>query len=81
MKSLTITIDEPNAALWFNLPPAVQKLLAEKALDALLNGRMFPSGPDKLELAIDLAEAGVDAETISKLSHLDRSIFEGFMPK
>ncbi len=81
MKSLTINMDDPNAAVWFNLPAAIQKLLTEKALDALLNGRMFPSGSEKLELAIDLAEAGVDAETISKLSHLDRSIFEGFMPK
>ncbi len=81
MKSLTITLDEPTSPLWQNLPPAIQKLLTEKALDALLNGRTFPSGPEKLELAIELAEAGVDADTIERLTFLDQSIFEGFMLK
>jgi hypothetical protein len=81
MKAFTITLEEPTAELWLNLPPPAQQLLAERSLRAILNGRMFPSGVDKLELAIDLAEAGVDAEIISTLSHLDRSIFEGFMSK
>lgn len=78
---MSIDIEDPKNALWLTLPPAAQKLLTEKALNALLNGRMFPSGPDKLELAIDLAEAGVNAEAITILSHLDRSMFEDFMPK
>jgi len=81
MRSMTLEIEDPENAVWTSLPPAAQKLLTEKALNALLNGRMFPTGTDKLDLAIDLAEAGVDAETISKLSHLDRSIFEEFMPQ
>ncbi len=81
MKSMTIEIEDPQNSLWWTLPAEAQKLLTEKALNALLSGRMFPSGPDKLELAIDLAEVGVNAETISKLSQLERSMFEAFMPK
>lgn len=81
MQTLTIEIEDPKNSLWLTLPVAAQKLLTEKALNALLNGRMFPSGSDKIELAIDLAEAGVNAEAIAVLSHLDRSLFESFMTK
>ena len=78
---MTITIDEPKGALWLRLPQAAQKSVAEKALNALLNGRLYPTGIDQLELAIDLAEAGVDAETISTLTRLESSLFESFMAK
>jgi len=78
---MIIEIDDPKASMWNSLPPAAKRKLTERALNALLSGRLFPSGTDKLDLAIDLAEMGVDAETISTLSHLDRSLFEGFMPK
>ena len=79
MKTLQIEFEEPNLDVWRNLPTNAKKLLTEKALNAILNGALYPTGTDQLELAIDLAEAGVDAEAISKLTHLDKSIFEAFL--
>ena len=79
MKTLMIEFDEPNVELWKVLPPDVRQRLTEKALNAILNGDPYPTGPDQLDLAIDLAEAGVAADTISRLARLDKSIFEGFM--
>ena len=80
MKTVTIELEEPTARVWQKLPPACQKLLTSKALNAILNGEPYPTGPDQLDLAIDLAEAGADVDSISKLTGLDRSVFESFMP-
>jgi hypothetical protein len=81
MSSLLVEFRDPNARIWQNLSPAARQLLAEKALNAILEGVPFPTGPDQLELAIDLAEAGIDAESISRLSQLDVSTFQAFMKK
>lgn len=80
MKTITIELEDSAAALWKMLPAACQNRLTTKALTAILNGDPYPTGPDQLELAIDLAESGVDADLICKLSRLDRTVFEGFMP-
>lgn len=48
-------------------------------IKAILNGSLYPTGVEQLELAIDLAESGVDPAIISQLSRLDRSVFEGFL--
>ncbi len=81
MKTSSIAIDKPQLALWENLPIESQQALASKALNALLKGTLYPTGSEQLELAIDLAEAGVDADTISTLSRLNKEVFEGFIPK
>lgn len=59
MKTVTIELEDSTAAMWKRLPAACQNLLTTKALTAILNGDPYPTGPDQLELAIDLAEAGV----------------------
>ena len=79
MKTLTIQVEEPAAQLWQTLPSAAQKLLTTNAQTALLKGELYPTGTDQLELAIDLAEAGVKPEIISKLTRLDQEIFASFL--
>ncbi|MDX2130373.1 MAG: hypothetical protein SFU91_15160 [Chloroherpetonaceae bacterium] len=75
----TITLDDQLAKRWLSLPQSAQKILAEKSIKAVLEGQVFPSGIEKLELAIVLAEAGVKREEISFLTHLEAEVFEDFM--
>jgi hypothetical protein len=79
MKSLTIQIEDPILATWKSLPPNCQTLLTSKALNAILKGIPYPTGADQLELAIELAESGVDANVISQLTRLDKSVFDSFL--
>lgn len=78
---MTIEFEEPSFELWRNLPASCQQMLTSKALESILKGEPYPTGPDQLYLAIELAEAGVNAETISKLTRLDFEIFSEFMPE
>lgn len=78
---MTIELEEPSSEIWKTLPQSCQRLLTSKALDAILNGEPYPTGTDQLDLAIDLAEAGVKADTISKLTRLEPEVFSEFMPK
>ena len=79
MKPVNINIEEQLADRWEKLPQKTRQSIASKALNALLKGSLYPTGPEQLELAIELAEAGVDTETISQLTHLDKELFENFM--
>lgn len=79
MKTVTVELDEPSSNIWKSLPTESQKLLTGNMIKAILNGSLYPTGVEQLELAIDLAESGVDPDTISQLSRLDRSVFEGFL--
>ena len=79
MKTVTVELDEPSSNIWKNLPTESQKLLTGNMIKAILNGSLYPTGVEQLELAIDLAESGVDPAIISQLSRLDRSVFEGFL--
>jgi hypothetical protein len=79
MKSLTIQIEDPILSTWKSLPPECQNLLTTKALNAILQGIPYPTGSDQLELAIELAESGVDADVISQLTRLDKSVFNAFL--
>ncbi|HTH54475.1 MAG TPA: hypothetical protein VL728_00430 [Cyclobacteriaceae bacterium] len=81
MKTMTIELEEPSSEIWKTLPQSCQQLLTSRALDAILKGEPYPTGTDQLDLAIDLAEAGVTADTISKLTQLDPEVFSQFMPK
>ena len=81
MKTLIIEIEESIAQTWQQLPPAAQQLLTTHALEALLKGELYPTGTDQLDLAIDLAEAGVPIDIISKLARLDKDIIEPFIKK
>jgi len=81
MESLNIEIQDSQKRVWNILPEAYRTSIASKALNALLDGRIYPSGSEKIELAIDLAAAGMDAETISLLTHLEKEVFENFMTK
>jgi hypothetical protein len=81
MKTLTIQIEDDTAKMWQTLPIEAQKILTSGALSALLSGELYPTGTDQLELAISLAEKGVASETISKLTRLDRDVFEPFLGK
>lgn len=79
MKTVTVELDEPSSNIWKSLPTESQKLLTGNMIKAILNGSLYPTGVEQLELAIDLAESGVDPAIISQLSRLDRSVFEGFL--
>jgi hypothetical protein len=81
MKTITFEIDDVKSDIWQTLPPVCQNLLANKALNSILSGVPYPTGTDQLELAIELAENGIDASVITKVSGLDRSLFESFMPR
>lgn len=81
MKTLTIEVEEPTAQMWQMLPPAAQRVLTSNVLNAILNGELYPTGTDQLKLAIELAEAGVSPEIISKLTRLDMDLFEPFVKK
>ncbi len=81
MKTLTIQIEDDAAMMWQTLPVDAQKILTSGALSALLSGELYPTGTDQLELAISLAEKGVASETISRLTRLDRDVFEAFLNK
>ena len=81
MKTLTIEVEESTAQLWQMLPQPVRQSLTAHALSALLNGHLYPTGTDQLELAIELAEAGVSPEIISKLTRLEYESFEAFLKK
>ena len=74
-------MEDNDNQLWQTLPIDTQRLLTSQALNALLNGELYPIGSIQLELAIALAEAGVAAETISKLTRLDSELFAGFLKK
>jgi hypothetical protein len=58
-----------------------QQNRSPKAVSSLLNEDLYPTGADQIELAIELAEAGVSAETISKLTRLSPELFEAFIKK
>jgi len=79
MTKVIIEIEDLKSDIWKTLPPICQNLLTNKALNAILNGTLYPTGADQLELAIELAENGVDPEVISKVSGLHRNIFESFL--
>ena len=81
MKTLTIELEEPLAALLEKLPLAARQRLTSSAIEAILNGGLYPTGTEQLELAIDLAEAGVDAGIISKLTRLAPEVFQDFAKK
>ncbi len=79
MKTVIIELPVPSAELWGKLSAESRQLLTEKALSSILRGDPYPTGTEQLELAIDLAEAGVEAEVISKISGLAPELFESFM--
>ena len=79
MKTLTIEIEEPTAIVWQMLPPAARQSLSARALTALLKGELYPTGTDQLDLAIELAEARVSAEIITKLTRLNIDTFKSFI--
>ena len=83
MKTLmTIEVtDEGAANIWKKLSSKDQQKISSRAVSALLKGDLYPTGSDQLELAIDLAEAGLSPEVISKLTRLRPEIFEAFIKK
>lgn len=78
MKKVEVTLNEDEASVWSQLPKVCQDLVAEKAVQAILNGDLYPTGTEQLELAITLAEYGVDPQLVSRITRLDTSVFEAF---
>jgi hypothetical protein len=81
MKTVTIELTEPTANLLEKLPEMARQQITTSAIEALLNGTLYPTGSEQLELAIDLAEAGVESDVISKLTRLEPELFESFTKK
>lgn len=79
MKTLTIEMPDPSADVWRQLSPPIQQLITSRALSAILNGNLYPTGSDQLDLAIELAEAGISPDVISKISGLTEDMFKAFL--
>jgi|GEM_PF-2163104 len=79
MQTLNVDIDENQLETWNHLPENLRSVMVSRVLNALLSGQAYPSGPEKLDFAIELAESGVDTETISKLTHLEIEVFQDFL--
>ena len=82
MKTVTtIEVSEGGTEVWKALSAAEQQKLSSQAINALLNGSLYPTGTEQLELAIDLAEAGLPAVLISRITRLEPEAFEAFIEK
>lgn len=81
MKAFTIELEEATARELEKLPNQARQLLTSKAIEHLLQGTLYPTGSEQLELAIDLAEAGVAEQTIEKLTRLHADAFLAFLQK
>jgi|JI102314A2RNA_FD_contig_21_15386903_length_466_multi_6_in_0_out_0_2 hypothetical protein len=77
----TIEVTDTAARIWEKLTPEDQQKISSRAISALLNGELYPTGTDQIDLAVDLAEAGLPSEIISKLTRLNPEIFESFIKK
>jgi hypothetical protein len=74
---LNISEDET----WEALPADCRLSIAGKAVNAILRGELYSSGTEQIELAITLAERGVNEEIIGKITRLKPEIFEAFITK
>ncbi len=81
MSILNVKINEIDLPIWQQLSVSCQQLLATKVLHSFLNGQLYPTGTEQLELAIELAENGADELVISILTRLDKEAFENFIVK
>ncbi len=79
MSTININIDDPLMETWEDLPAKSREAITSKTLNAFLNGTLYPTGTDQIELAMELAEAGVNADTISKLTRLEKEVFIDFI--
>lgn len=80
MNTLDLKLSEIDLPVWNQLPVVCQELLASKILHSFLNGELYPTGTDQLDLAIELAENGANEDIIAKLTRLNREVSLGFMP-
>jgi len=81
METLSVEIDKSLKNRWKNLPEKNREVMASRVLNAMLSGTLYPTGSEQLELAIELAEAGVDADTIQQLTRLEKEVFAAFLKK
>jgi hypothetical protein len=79
MENLSIEIHNSLKDKWQNLPLKNREEMASRVLNALLSGTLYPTGTEQLELAIELAEAGVAPDIIRQLTRLDIDAFEAFI--
>jgi len=76
---MEILLNVPKNKVWDLLPPDCRTSIAEKAVEALLQGEVYPSGAEQLELAILLAERSVDPQVISQITRLESALFSDFL--
>ncbi len=81
METLSVEIDQSLKSRWSNLPVKNREEMASRMLNAMLSGTLYPTGSEQLELAIELAEAGVNVETIQQLTRLEKETFESFLKR
>lgn len=79
MERIVLEVDGASAKIWNSLPDKGRKKLTSRVFGALFRGELYPVGSEQLELAIELAEEGVSADVISKLTRLEPEVFEAFM--
>lgn len=78
---IVLEVDGASAKIWNSLSDKGKRKLSSRMFRALLRGKLYPVGEEQLELAIELAEEGVDAAIISRLTRLEPEMFEAFLQK
>jgi len=78
---MKVLLNVPEDKIWESLPQDCRISIAEKAIGAVLKGELYPSGTEQLELAIELAERAVSPDIISRITRLEKVVFEAFLPK
>ncbi len=74
---MEILLKKSEKEIWETLPDQCKNSIAEKAIEAILSGKLYPCGTEQLELALFLAENNVEKQVISKITRLNSEIFEG----
>ncbi len=78
---MQVLLNVPESEAWAMLPPDCRTSIAERAVNAVLKGELYPSGAEQMELAILLAEKSVDPKLISQITRLEIAMFSDFLVK
>lgn len=85
MERIVLEVNSDTARRWRNANAKLREEAVNRLVEKLMlssdDTPIFPSGTEKLDLAIELAESGVPANVITKVTHLLPEVFEAFMPK
>lgn len=85
MEQIVLEVSSDTARRWRNANAKTREEAVNRLVEKLVlssgDAAAYPNGIDKLDLAIELAESGVSADVITKVTHLRPEAFEAFMTK